>query len=113
MERGLTDSGEAIDPTRNRISGELDAGVVAEMVAVFGDQIVSISSVLLSKLLHQSSHLCSAHIGPSYQNRLPKRESLALLRLPFENSRRRMLVRSERKLHSMNCTKLFSSRKKK
>lgn len=47
--RGLeiTDSSESVNPSGNRISGETNAGIVAEMVAVFGDEIISISSVLL------------------------------------------------------------------
>lgn len=72
------------------------------MVAVLGDQIVGISLVLLRQLLHHSPHLRRSHLRPSDQYRLPEREPIALPRLPFENPRRRILVRPERVLHSMN-----------
>lgn len=102
-EIGLTNSGKAIDPIWDGIGGEFDAGIIAEMVAVFADQIVCISSVFHSKLLHQNFHLRRAHISPSNQDRFSKCESLALPRFSFENSCAWILVSSECILHSVNC----------
>lgn len=61
----LTDSGESINPARDGISSQPEADVVAEMIAVLGDEIVGIASVLLCKLAHLGSYICEIHLCPS------------------------------------------------
>ena len=49
MEKGfvifITNSGEAIDPTWNRLSSELEAYLFGEMVTVLGNQVVGVTMV--------------------------------------------------------------------
>lgn len=100
----VTDSSKTIDPTGNRNSSESNTSIVAEMVAILGDQVVGIPSVLCCKLLHHTPHLFRSHLRLPHQNRPPKPKSLAPPRFSFEYPRRRILVSSECVLHSMNCT---------
>lgn len=72
------------------------------MVAVLGDQVIRISSVLVCQLLHHSPHLSGTHLRPPHQNRLPESEPLTLFRLAFENPSRGVFVSAERVLHTVN-----------
>lgn len=56
----FTNSGESIDPSGYPLSGESEAGVLAEMVAVPRDEMVCIAGVLLCELLHQPPYFLGA-----------------------------------------------------
>lgn len=46
MKVALTNSGKAIDPTGDWISGKPNASIIAKMITILGDQIISISFIL-------------------------------------------------------------------
>lgn len=72
------------------------------MVAVFCDEIVSVSSVFRREFFHNRLHLTGSHVGFSDQNRFSERETFAPLRFSLEYPRRRILVSSEREFNSVN-----------
>lgn len=98
----LTDSSEPIDPTWDWISGESNTGIVTEMVAVFGNQIICIPSVLSGELLHDRPHLRLHHVRFPNQNRLSISKSIALFWFPFKNSSCWILVSSKCVLYTMD-----------
>jgi len=103
-EVALTDSGKTIDPAGDGISGESETSVVAEMVAILCDEIVSISSVFGGEFFHNRLHFAWSHVGFSDQNRFSETETFAPLWLPLEYPRRRILVSPEREFNAVNCT---------
>ena len=74
----LTDSSKPINPTWDWISSESNTSIIAKMVAVFGNQIICIPSILPSQLLHYSPHLLWSQIRFSNENCLPKCKSITL-----------------------------------
>lgn len=51
--RNVTYPGETIDPARDGGAGEAKTSVVAKMVAIHGDEIVSIAFVFGREILHE------------------------------------------------------------
>lgn len=99
----VTDSSETIDPTGNGSSSEFLANIIAEMVTILGDEIVSIASVFFGQFFHHLLHFFIFHIRRSYQYCLPIHKPLAPFWFSFEYPRWWMLVCSKCILHSMHC----------
>ena len=73
------------------------------MIAVLGDEVVGVASVLRGHLLHEHPQLTRLQIGVPDKYRLPERKPRALPRLSFEDPRRRVIVRPVRVLHPVHC----------
>ena len=98
----LTKASKTVNPTRDRSSCQLNTDIIAKVITVLCNEMVSVSAVLFSKLLHKGADFLRIQICSSNQNRLPERETWTLLRFHLEDPRCRMLVCSETVLNPMN-----------
>lgn len=76
--------------------------MIAEVVAIFGDEMIGVARVLLSELLHEHPNIFGPQIRCSNENRLSESEARAVFGLHFKNSRRVVLVRTKTILNTVN-----------
>lgn len=101
----VTNPGKTIDPTGNRIPSEPNTSIIAEMVTVLRYEVISIPSILSSKLFHHTFHLTGTHIRFPNQYRFPESEPFTPLRFTFKYPRRRVFMCPKRILNTMNWKK--------
>lgn len=79
--------------------GESNAGIIAKMAAVLGDQIIRIPSILFCEILHHCHHFQRRRISFPIQNQLRSHCFGSPTKIPVS----RLLMSSKRILHFMNC----------
>lgn len=72
------------------------------MVAVLGNKVIVIASVLLCKFLHHFPNLSCSHLCPSYQDPSPECEPFTMLRISLEDPRCWVLMSSVSIFHTIN-----------
>lgn len=64
----ITYTSEAIDPARYRIACKPITDVIAKMVAVSSDKIISIASIFQRNIVNQIKNIFSSHVRPPNQD---------------------------------------------